>query len=84
MRYVYDGPYIQIMGRMFAFGKPQEVTDKATIAVLEKRSDFRKVDDEKEIQKTPEKRVLSDECPKCGKIVKRGKFMHQQHCKGGK
>jgi hypothetical protein len=81
MKFVYQGPYIQIMGRMFAFGKPQEVNDPATISVLEKRSDFKKVEDEKE-EKQETQTVLSDECPKCGKIVKRGKFMHQQHCKG--
>lgn len=23
-------------------------------------------------------------CPKCGRIVKQGKFMHQKHCKGVK
>lgn len=81
MKFVYSGPYIQIMGRMFAFGAPQDVTDKATIAVLEKRSDFRKVEDEEENQ-APAKTVLADECPKCGRTVKRGKFMHQQYCKG--
>lgn len=80
MKFVYQGPYIQLMGRMFAFGKPQDITDKATIAVLEKRSDFKKVEDEKEQPKV----VLSDECPKCGKIVKRGKVMHQKYCKGSK
>ena len=80
MRYVYSGNFIQYMGRMFAFGKPVEVTDKATIAALEKNPDFRKVEDEKKIEETP-KAVLSDEFPKCHRIVKRGKFMHQKYCK---
>jgi hypothetical protein len=73
MKFVYEGTYTEFMGRMFAFGREVEVTDRATIAALEKRSDFRKVD-----QKMQE--VLADECPTCHKIVKRGKFMHQKYC----
>ena len=80
MKYVYNGKYTQFMGRMFAFGNPVEVTDRATIQALEKNPDFRKVEDEKK-QETAETTVLSDECPKCHKIVKRGKFMHQKYCK---
>jgi len=76
MKFVYEGPYTQFMGRMFAFGKPVEVTDRATIAALEKRSDFRKVEEKTE--------KLPDVCPKCGKTVKRGKVMHAKYCKGAK
>ncbi len=36
---------------------------------------------DEEKQETTPKTVLSDECPKCGKIVKRGKVMHQKYCK---
>lgn len=54
MRFVYTaGDYTQFMGRMFAFGKPTEVTDKATIAALLKRKDFRKVDDEPQKAEAP-------------------------------
>lgn len=82
MKYVYSGSYTQFMGRMFAFGKPVEVTDKATIMALDKNPEFRKVEDEK-VEEAPKAKVLiPDECPKCGKTVKRGKFMHQKHCKG--
>jgi hypothetical protein len=81
MKFVYDGKYTQFMGRVFAFGHPVDVTDKATIMALEKKPEFRKVADEKEIKETTQA-VLSDECPKCGKTVKRGKFMHQKHCQG--
>lgn len=76
MKFVYEGTYTEFMGRMFAFGREVEVTDRATIAALEKRSDFRKVEAVME-----EKQPLPDACPKCGKIVKRGKFMHQKYCK---
>lgn len=76
MKYVYNGTYRSFMGRMFAFGKPVEITDKATLIAIEKEPDFKKVE---EVQETT---VLPDECPKCGKTVKRGKVMHQKWCKG--
>lgn len=75
MKFVYEGTYTEFMGRMFAFGHAVEVTDRATITALEKRSDFRKV------EAVMEEKKLPDACPKCGKIVKRGKFMHQKYCK---
>lgn len=81
MKYAYNGKYTQFMGRVFAFGKPVDITDRATLIALDKNPDFRKVEDEKK-QETAQTEVLSDECPKCGKIVKRGKFMHQKHCQG--
>ena len=88
MKYVYNDTYTQFMGRVFAFGKPVEITDKATIEALDKNPSFRKVEviEDEKVQETPKTvlSVLSDECPKCGKVVKRGKFMHQKHCKGPK
>lgn len=80
MKYIYNGTYTQFMGRMFAFGKPVDVTDKATMEALDKNPDFRKVEDEK-VQAPQAKTLLKDECPICGKVVKRGKFMHQKYCK---
>ena len=56
------------------------MSDQATIDALAKHPDFEKAEDEKAIQETP-KEVLSDQCPKCGKVVKRGKYMHQKWCK---
>ena len=82
MKFIYTaGPYKEFMGRMFAFHQPQEVNDRATIAALEKRSDFQKVTDEK-AQEQETTSVLSDLCPKCKKVFKRGKVMHQKWCKG--
>lgn len=51
MRFIYNGSYTQFNGYVFAFGKPTEVTDRATQAVLMKKPGFRKVDDE---EKAPE------------------------------
>lgn len=82
MKFIYtEGPYKEYLGRMFAFGKPVEICDKATIQALEKRPDFRKVTDEEKVQEAATQ-VLSDVCPKCGKTVTRGKVMHQKWCKG--
>ena len=77
-------PYRHFRGLLFQNGRATEVTDQATIEALEKHPDFQKADevqDEKAIQEAP-KEVLKDECPKCGKIVKRGKYMHAKWCKG--
>jgi hypothetical protein len=82
MKYVYNGHYTTYLGRVFAYGKPVEVNDRATIQALEKHPDFRKIEDGKEENQAPSKAVLSDICPKCGKTVTRGKVMHQKWCKG--
>ena len=68
--------YRHFRGVLFAFKKPTEVTDTATIEALARNPDFMRVDDEKKPAK------LADICPKCGKTVKRGKFMHAKFCKG--
>ena len=75
-------PYRHFRGLLFQNGRATEVTDQATIEALEKHPDFEKAEekaDEKEIQEAP-KEVLADQCPRCGKIVKRGKYMHQKWC----
>jgi hypothetical protein len=78
MKFIYlASNYHHFRGQLFAFKKPTEVTDKATIEALQRNPDFMRVD-ETEPQKTP----MPDECPKCGKVVKRGKYMHQKFCKG--
>lgn len=75
-------PYRHFRGWLFAFKRPTEVTDKATIQALLKHPDFMRVDDEKKDEAPAEKVLIPDVCPKCGKTVKRGKFMHQKHCMG--
>ena len=80
MKYVYQGMYTCFMGRMFFNGNAVDITDKATLGAIQKRTDFRRVDDEKKDKAPTEKVLIPDECPKCGKIVKRGKFMHAKFC----
>lgn len=80
--------YRHFRGLLFMNHQPTDVKDKATIMALENHPDFRKAEDEKEV-KAPTEKVLKvlkvlipDVCPKCGKTVKRGKFMHAKYCKG--
>ncbi len=54
MKFIYlAGAYTQFMGRTFAFKKPTEVTDRATISALQKNPDFMRVDDEPEKEQAP-------------------------------
>lgn len=95
MKYVFTGgKYTQFMGRTFSFGQPVEVNDKATLKALEGRRDFAQYiehkqepdhavrQEEKEEVKQEVKVVNVDACPKCGKSLGRGKYMHVRYCKG--
>ncbi len=47
MKFIFTaGPYAHFMGRVFAFKKATDVTDRATIAALLKHPDFMRVDEE--------------------------------------
>ena len=89
MKYVFTGgKYTQFMGRTFSFGQPVEVSDGATLRALAGRRDFAVYQDNqpenevtREAKKYPEV-VNVDACPKCGKILSRGKYMHVKYCKG--
>lgn len=69
--------YRHYRGLLFAFGKPTEVKDQATIEALMVHPDFKPAE-----AKTVEQ--IPDVCPKCGKTVKRGKVLHAKYCKGPK
>jgi len=72
-------PYRHFMGRLFMNYQPVEITDMGTLMLIEKHPDFERVEKVEE-----KKEVLPDVCPKCGRIVKRGKVMHAKFCKGPK
>lgn len=88
MKYVFTGgKYTQFMGRMFAFGQPVEVNDKVTLKALEGRRDFARYIEapaSKEADSVPQevKAVNADACPKCGKVLRRGMYMHTKYCRG--
>lgn len=85
MRFSYvEGPYTQYWGYTFANGLPTTVPDKATQERLLRDSRFRRIDDEEEKQETAEAEVLNspDACPKCGRVIRQGKYMHVKYCQG--
>lgn len=58
MKFICKSGYACFMGRMFAFKKPTEVTDKATIAALLRHPDFMRVDDEEKAKHEAPPQVL--------------------------
>ena len=91
MRYVYiGGEYTQFRGYVFVRGKPTTILDKGTLVALAQRPDFKEVKDEpqEEVRAPAQAPVLSaqgrnpDACPKCGRVVKQGKYMHIKYCDG--
>lgn len=82
MKFIFTkGDYAQFRGRTFLWGKPTDITEKATIAALLTHPDFKKVDDE--AKETKPETVLKS-CPKCGKVISRGMYFHQKYCQGPK
>ena len=85
MKFTYiGGPYKEYRGYVFAYGNPTDVTDKATVEILSVNPLYRRYEDalrKKEGQETAEE-VATDACPKCGKVITRGKHIHVKYCKG--
>jgi Zn finger protein HypA/HybF involved in hydrogenase expression len=84
MKFIYDGEYKEFRGYVFKWSKPTEVTDKATQEILLKDPLFWRCDEE--AKETAEEKPVLDRyaCPKCGKHVKQGHYMHVKHCRGPK
>lgn len=75
MRFVCtNSNYRTFRGYVFAHGKPTTVTDRASIEALKRHHEF--VECEDEVQADPHA------CPKCGRVVKQGHYMHVKYCKG--
>lgn len=83
MRFVQDKEQVRwFLGRMFLRGQPVEVTDRGTIEALSKDSFFRRCDEEVKRQETRSEGLLENQCKKCFKVVKQGRYMHERFCKG--
>lgn len=60
MKFIYTaGQFATFRGRMFAFKKATEITDKATIEALRKHPDFMEVSDEKKVEAPAAATVLN-------------------------
>ena len=79
-KYRYTGPYAEFRGYVFANRKAVTITDRGTLEAIKRRPDFEEVQDEEKAQAAPE--VLTDACPKCGRVIKQGRYMHVKWCKG--
>jgi hypothetical protein len=89
MKFAYlGGKYKEYRGYVFANGNPADVTDKATIDELSINPLYRRINDavreEGQGQEAAEEVVDMTTCPKCGKSVTRGRYMHIKNCKGVK
>lgn len=84
MKFIYDGEYREFRGYVFKWGKPTTVEDQGTIEAISKEKGFSRYE-EAEQEATQENAILDKyACPKCGKHVKQGHYMHVKHCKGPK
>lgn len=78
-KYVYTNGARHYRGYFFHSGKPVTITDRATLAAIQKEKHFELVEEKTEAEA---KVLAKDECPKCGKVIKQGMYMHQKWCRG--
>ena len=84
-----DGDFAQYRGHVFLYGKPTRIDDMATVNALKRHPAFEEVTDEvdeapqRQVENTAEAEILNkNACPKCGRIVTHGKYLHQKYCQG--
>ena len=83
MKYVFEGDYREFRGYVFWNHKPVTVEDRGTLEAIAKDPSFKEYHEKVKVEEAPETKVLDqDACPKCGRVVNRGKYMHEKHCKG--
>lgn len=86
MKFIYtEGKYHEFRGYVFMYGKPTSVTDQATIQALLARDDFKPLSEEAKNDAPKEETpaaIEEDTCPKCGRYVKQGRYLHIKFCKG--
>ena len=85
MKFVYDGPGARTFRGYFFWNRnPVEVTDRATLAAIEREPEFRRIDEERQDalqDATKEEKVNG--CPKCGRALPtRGAHNHIRFCRG--
>jgi len=93
-QYVYTGKYREFRGYVFANGNPVTILDRGTLEAIVKDDSFKLVP--QPVQPEPEPQPIvepeqveysdmdasADGCPKCGKVILRGRYMHEKYCKG--
>jgi hypothetical protein len=78
-QYIFNGKYREFRGYVFCNGNPVTIKDRGALEAIKKDPSFIKVDpaQERELIATAEQG-----CPKCGKVIGRGRTMHVKYCKG--
>ena len=78
MKYVHEG-YREFRGYVFRWGLPVDITDRGTLEAVKRDPSFKEFKDE---EKAATETEVLDACPKCGKVVRQGRYLHVKHCKG--
>lgn len=83
-QYYFDGPYREFRGYQFWNRKPVTILDRATLEEIKKDASFKKY--ESVVDAPPPQRqeatAENEPCPKCGRVIGRGRVMHMKFCKG--
>lgn len=77
MKFIYTGGELQYFdGLEFFGGVPVDVENQATIDRLKRKDDFMEVVETASPPSDPKG------CPKCGRVIGRGRVIHEKYCKG--
>lgn len=82
MKYVFDGEYAQFRGYVFSHGKPTEINDRGTLEEIKNHPAFRPFEEVTAV--VAEQKPDPKACPKCGKVIGRGRYFHEKYCAGPK
>ena len=86
MKYVFDGNYAQFRGYVFSHGKPTEITDVGTLEEIKRHPAFKPfvevcINTHSEPVPFPfETKPDPKACPKCGRVIGRGRYFHVKYC----
>jgi hypothetical protein len=79
-QFIYTGgKYREFRGYVFANGNPVTILDRGALEAIRKDATFKQVDQAQEAETIA---TAETGCPKCGKIIGRGRAIHVKYCKG--
>ena len=82
MKFVCQHDYRQFRGYVFYKGVPTEVRDQVTIDLCMKDRSFQPFEEVPNLGMEAKEGWKGDECLKCHKSFRRGKYFHAKYCKG--
>ncbi len=83
-KYYFDGTYREFRGRVFWNKKPVTITDHVTLDAIKHDPAFKEYrEPEPLVEEIHEDPITNpDACPKCGRIVRQGRYAHVKYCEG--